>query len=141
MNHPGRVTTLGGDCLNASLFTEGLAFADEFDLESSLVGQSLGVGADLFSQRLSPLGIVEQANVARPKLTSHGVGMADVGKGAGDHDAVETEQHTADLVSMLFGKGVHFFAPGLSCLPSNDSRSALFGSGFTGLGEDETTIW
>jgi len=60
--------------------------------------------------------------------------VADIRQGAGDHDAVETGQHTADLVLMLLDKGVHRLAPDALHVYPNNSRSALFGSGYAGLG-------
>jgi hypothetical protein len=108
--------------------------ADELDLKPSLGGQVLGVGADRFAQRLGPARVVEQADAAPAKIARHRPCVADVRQRTGDHDPVETGQHGADLVSVLFDKGVHRSPPaGLHVYP-HDSRSALFGSGFAGLG-------
>ena len=117
VHQSGVMAALGEDRLHPILLTERFELADELDLKPGLGGQSLGVGANLITQGLGPAGVVEQADVAIAQVAGHRLGVTDIRQGASDHDAVETRQHTADLVFVLLDKGVHRRPPTLACLP------------------------
>lgn len=119
--------------MNPILFTKRLELTDKLDFQTGLGREALGMGADLLAQRLGPLAVIEQANVAFTEVAGHRLGVADLREGAGDDDPVEARQHTADLIVMLFNKGVHRLTP--VCWPTQTMDDPpLFGSGFAGLG-------
>jgi hypothetical protein len=111
MHQSGVIAALGEDRLDSILLTERLELADELDLKPGICRQSLGVGAHVITQGLGPAGVVEQTDVAIAQVAGHRSGVADVRKGAGDHNPVETGQHTADFVLVLLDKGVHRMPP------------------------------
>jgi hypothetical protein len=100
---------LGEDLLDPVLLPEGL-LADELDLEPAVLGHALGVVPYLVPQGLRPAGEVEQTNSLDPQVDAHGVGMADVGKGAGDDDPVEAGQHATDAIRVALGEKDHAHA-------------------------------
>lgn len=62
-----RVLDAGREVVAELTLEAAAELADEFDLNASPRSQPLGVGADLFAQRLGPLGTVKQADVAVPR--------------------------------------------------------------------------
>jgi hypothetical protein len=133
VHQAGVIAALREDLSNPILLAECFELADELDLEPGLSGHVLGVGADLVTQRLGPVGVVEEADAACAEVIRHRPSMADVRQRTGDHYPVEAGQHTTNLFLMLIDKWIHRLAPVALSYP-NDSRSALFGSGFAGLG-------
>jgi len=70
----------------------------ELDLDAVLVGEPLGVLADLVAQRLGVPGVVEDADLVSAQPAGHAVGVAEVGEDPLDDDAIEAGDHASDLV-------------------------------------------
>ena len=110
VHESGMVPALGDDRLDPLFLAEVLA-TDEVDVQASLAGQPLGVLSDFLAQGLGELGVIEQADVLGPQMGSHCGGMADLGNGASDDDAVVAGEQAANLVRVAFSQGGHGAIP------------------------------
>jgi len=79
-------------------FLAGLALAHELDLDAGLLGEPLGVVAHLLPERFGEEWVVEDANVVRPQVRGHAVGVTQAGQYSRDDHPVPARQHSGDLV-------------------------------------------
>ncbi len=123
------ITALGDDRLDTLLLPKVVA-PDELDDQTVLLGEYLGVSADLFSKRLGEQGVVKEANAIDSQVPRHGLCMADISERAGNHHPVEAGQGAMNLGCMPIYKRIHggIIAQSMS-LYQEDGAESLFGSG------------
>lgn len=106
MDQPRMIPSLGDDLLDPFFLTEVL-LSDEFDLQSILLGQLLRMETDFVPQGFDKLGIIENANTLGSQMATHSIGIANIGKGSGDHYPVKTRQNSSDFVGIPFYQHSH----------------------------------
>ena len=87
--------------LNPILLAEILA-PDELDSQACLSRQPLCMLSDLLSQRLCPLGVVEEADFSRAQEAAHGLGVANLWQCPGDYHPVKAGKSPLYLVRISF---------------------------------------
>ena len=76
--------------------------ANEFDGQTILGRQALGVLPDLLAQGLGEVGVVEDPEAPLPQFVGHRPGIANLGNRARDDDPVEAGQAAPDLLRVPF---------------------------------------
>ena len=141
VDQTGMVTAPGDDRLDALLLTEVVA-PDELDDQPVLLGEFLGMGTYLLSERLGKLWVIEEANAPHSQVSRHGLCMADVGECTSNHHTVKAGQGATNLGCMPIYKSLHAviiaqFTP----THQEDGDEPLFGSGYAGLGSTGVTYF
>jgi len=106
VDQAGMRASLCYDLMDPVFLAEAL-LADELDFQAVLVGQAFGVGANLVSQGLGPLGVIENPNVLCFEKAGHALGRTNTGNGAGEHDAVKARQYPLNLTGVMLNKLLH----------------------------------
>jgi hypothetical protein len=104
------VSALFNDFVNQGLFSN-MGFAQVFYFEAGLLGKVLGVGPDLFTQGLCPLGVVKYSDMLGSEICGHSIGKANARKGAGYNHAVKTGQFATDFVGVPLCEQLHKWPP------------------------------
>ncbi len=107
MHQSGVIASLSDNRLDALLLAKGLIAPDEFDVQTGLLGERLGMLAQLIAQRFGPVGIVKQTHLTGAEITCHRLGISDLRQGSGDDHAVKAREYASDLIVMAFDKWVH----------------------------------
>ena len=101
MDQSRMIATLGDDLLQTFFLTE-ILLSDKFDLQTIVPSQTLRLETDFFPQRLSKLGIIENANALRSQVATHRFGITDIGKRAGDDYPIEAREDASNLTGISF---------------------------------------
>lgn len=95
------------DDLFYHVFLAEIVPADEIDGKTVLRCDALGVGANLFPERLGELRVVENANAFFAQVFFHSLRVADSRNAAGHHNTVEVRDASGNLVRVFFDKCLH----------------------------------
>jgi hypothetical protein len=106
MDQPRMIPALGDDLFHPFFLTE-ILLPDKLDLQSILPGQLLRPQTDFVSQGFDKLGIIENPNALGSQIATHGIGIADIGKGSSDYDSVKTRQNSTDFAGISFYQHDH----------------------------------
>ena len=108
MDQPGMIPTLRYNLFDPFLLAE-ILFSDKFDLQTILLGQALCMEADFIPQRVRKSRVVKNTNALRPQMTTHGIGVADLGNCPRDHYTVKTGKNPSNLTGIFFCQQSHGF--------------------------------
>jgi hypothetical protein len=100
MDQSGMIPTLGDDLLDASFLTE-ILLSDKFDLQTIVLSQALRLETDFLPQGFGKLGIIENANALRSQVTTHCIGITDIGKRPSDDYPIEAREDTPNLIGIF----------------------------------------
>jgi hypothetical protein len=106
VNQPGLITACFEDFLDANLLA-GMAVANEFNDQSVIRREPLGVVADLIPQGFSKAGVVEDSKVVFEEVGCGSRGMTDLGERSTYENAIQTRENAGDLLGMSFRKITH----------------------------------
>ena len=109
MNQSGMIPTPGDDLLDPSFLTE-ILLSDKFDFQTIVPSQTLRLETDFVPQGFGKLGVIENPNALGPQVTTHRIGITDIGKRPGDDDPIETREYSSNFTGISFcqcGHGSH----------------------------------
>lgn len=104
----GMHSALGDNIVNAVFFTKNL-FSNKFDFQAVFQSDSFGIFSGVLSQRLSPLGVVENTNTLLTQKQAHTVGVTNARYGSGQYDPVKTGDDPLDFTVVLLDNVLHCF--------------------------------
>jgi hypothetical protein len=109
MDQSGMIPALGDDLLDPLFLTE-ILLPDKLDLQSILLGQLLRPHTDFVPQGFDKLGIIENANALGSQMTTHGIGITDIGKCSGDDDPIKAREDSSNFTGVSFCQRTHGFS-------------------------------
>jgi hypothetical protein len=93
--------TLGDDLLQ-TFFLPEILLSDKFYLQTILLSQLLRMETNFVPQGFDKLGIIENANALGSQMTTHGIGIADIGKRPGDDYPIKARENSSNFTGISF---------------------------------------
>jgi hypothetical protein len=106
MHQSRMIPTLSEDLLDSFFLTE-IFLPDKFDLQTIFLSQILSPETDLVPQGLGKLGEIKNTDAFGSQMTTHGIGITNVGKGPGNHHPIEARKDPSNLTGISFCQGTH----------------------------------
>jgi hypothetical protein len=103
---PLAIPALGDDLLDPFFLTE-ILLPDKFDLQTIFLGQALSPETNFVPQGFGKLGVIENTNTLGSQMTTHRIGITDVGKGPGNDDPIEARKDPSNLTGISFCQDTH----------------------------------
>lgn len=108
MDQPGMIPTLGHDLFNPFFLPEVL-FSNKFDLQTTVLGQPLGMETDFIPQGLRKMGVIENPNPLGSQMATHRIGVTDIGERARDQDTIKARKDPSNLTGVSLCQHTHGF--------------------------------
>jgi hypothetical protein len=108
MDQPRLISTLGHDLFN-SFFLPKILFPNKFDLQTILLGQTLGMETDFVPQGFRKMGVIENPNPLGSQMATHRIGVTDIGERASDQNTIEARKDPSNLTGVFFCQHNHGF--------------------------------
>jgi len=105
--HQSRMIPALGDDLLDPFFLAEIPLPDKFDLQTIFLSQTLRPETNLVPQGLGKLGVIKNTDAFGSQMTTHGIGITDVGKGPGNHNPIEARKDPSNLTGISFCQGTH----------------------------------
>jgi hypothetical protein len=109
MDQPRMISTLGHDLFN-SFFLPEVLFPNKFDLQSTLLGQPLGMETDFIPQGLRKTGVIKNPNALGSQMATHRIGVTDIGERASNQNSIEARKDPSNLTGVSFCQHTHGFS-------------------------------
>lgn len=108
MDQPRLISTLGHDLFNPFFLPEVL-FPNKFDLQTTLLGQPLGMETDFIPQGLRKMGVIKNPNPLGSQMATHRIGVTDIGERSSDQNTIEARKNPSNLTGVSLCQHTHGF--------------------------------
>jgi len=108
MDQPRMIPTLGHDLFNPFFLPEVL-FPNKLDLQTTVLGQPLGMKTDFIPQGLRKMGVIENPNTLGSQMATHRIGVTDIGERTRDQDTIEARKDPPNLTGVSLCQHTHGF--------------------------------